>query len=213
MAKNYNNITLAMAGICQSALLVQKLAHQGYCDKAALLVSLRSLLDLNPTSTLAVYGNTEANLLFGLESMLSVLNHGRQKKLGNELMRYTLSLMILERKLSKNRAAQQVLARRILQLERQLVHYELDSDTLLSAMATIYVDVISPLEPRIQVTGSPTVLQNMQIQHKIRATLLAGIRSTTLWYQMGGARWQLIFSRDRLVGEVKKILTHINQVK
>nr|WP_284142072.1 DUF489 family protein [Escherichia coli] len=32
MAKNYYDITLALAGICQSARLVQQLAHQGHCD-------------------------------------------------------------------------------------------------------------------------------------------------------------------------------------
>lgn len=29
MAKNYYDITLALAGICQAARLVQQLAHQG----------------------------------------------------------------------------------------------------------------------------------------------------------------------------------------
>jgi CII-binding regulator of phage lambda lysogenization HflD len=33
-------------------------------------------------------------------------------------------------------------------------------------MAGIYVDVISPLGPRIQVTGSPAVLQSPQVQAK-----------------------------------------------
>ncbi|HAB24084.1 MAG TPA: lysogenization regulator HflD, partial [Pantoea sp.] len=58
---------------------------------------------------------------------------------------------------------------------RQLAHYELGSETITSAMAAIYVDVVSPLGPRIQVTGSPAVLQNPLLQSKVRATLLAGI--------------------------------------
>ncbi|PLL40327.1 lysogenization regulator HflD, partial [Klebsiella pneumoniae] len=29
MAKNYYDITLALAGVCQAARLVQQLAHQG----------------------------------------------------------------------------------------------------------------------------------------------------------------------------------------
>ncbi|HBV92882.1 MAG TPA: lysogenization regulator HflD, partial [Pantoea sp.] len=62
MAKNYQEITLALAGICQSAHLVQQLAQQGHCQPEALTVSLRSVLDLNPGSTLAVFGNNEANL-------------------------------------------------------------------------------------------------------------------------------------------------------
>lgn len=47
MAKNYYDITLALAGICQSARLVQQLAHQGHCDADALHVSLNSVIDLN----------------------------------------------------------------------------------------------------------------------------------------------------------------------
>lgn len=45
------------------------------------------------------------------------------------------------------------LGNRIAGLHRQLEHFDLQSETLLSAMAGIYVDVISPLGPRIQVTG------------------------------------------------------------
>ncbi len=55
MAKNYYDITLALAGICQSARLVQQLADQGHCDADALHVSLNSIIDMNPSSTLAVF--------------------------------------------------------------------------------------------------------------------------------------------------------------
>ncbi len=210
MAKNYYDITLAMAGICQSAHLVQQLAHHGQCDSDSLKVSLQSLLDLNPSSTLAVYGNDEANLRFGLETLLAVLNTSSREGLGAELTRYTLSLMVLERKLGNNSQALDELSRRIAQLDRQLAHYELESDTLMSAMAAIYVDVISPLGPRIQVTGSPAVLQNSQVQSKVRATLLAGIRAAVLWRQVGGGRLQLMFSRNRLVNEAKRILANMS---
>lgn len=54
MAKNYYDITLATAGICQSARTVQQLAHRGHCDGDALHVSLNSIIDMNPSSTLAV---------------------------------------------------------------------------------------------------------------------------------------------------------------
>ncbi|KOC91867.1 high frequency lysogenization protein HflD [Winslowiella iniecta] len=210
MAKNYYDITLAMAGICQSAHLVQQLAHQGHCDGEIMQVSLRSLLDLNPSSTLAVYGSDEANLRFGLETLLAILNTSSRQGVGAELTRYTLSLMVLERKLHGNKQAMDELARRISQLDRQLAHYDLESDTLLSAMAAIYVDVISPLGPRIQVTGSPAVLQNAQLQSKVRATLLAGIRSAVLWHQVGGGRLQLMFSRNRIASEAKRILANLS---
>lgn len=207
MAKNYYEITLALAGVCQAAHLVQQLAHQGHCNTAALNVSLRSLLDLNPGSTLAVFGNDEANLHLGLETLMAVQNSSSRQGAGAELTRYTLSMMVLERKLHGNKAALDTLAQRISQLDRQLAHYELESDTITSAMAGIYVDVISPLGPRIQVTGSPQVLQNSQVQSKVRATLLAGIRAAVLWQQVGGGRLQLMFSRQRLLREAKTLLS------
>ncbi|WP_312183095.1 high frequency lysogenization protein HflD [Pantoea sp. CTOTU46764] len=209
MAKNYYEITLALAGVCQAAHVVQQLAQQGHCNTAALNVSLRSLIDLNPGSTLAVFGNDEANLKVGLETLMAVLNSSNRQGASAELTRYTLSMMVLERKLHGNKTAMNTLAQRIGQLDRQLAHYELESDTITSAMAGIYVDVISPLGPRIQVTGSPQVLQNSQVQSKVRAALLAGIRSAVLWQQVGGGRLQLMFSRQRLLSEAKTILSRL----
>ncbi|MDU4093857.1 MAG: high frequency lysogenization protein HflD [Pantoea sp.] len=206
MAKNYYDITLALAGICQSAHLAQQLAHQGQCDAQALKTSLSSLLDLNPSSTLAVYGNDETQLRFGLETLLAVLSNPSRQGLSAELTRYTLSMMVLERKLNANKTALNTLAQRIAQLDRQLSHYDIESETIIAAMAGIYVDVISPLGPRIQVTGSPAVLQNSQVQSKVRAALLAGIRSAVLWRQVGGGRLQLMFYRNRLIREAKRIL-------
>ena len=206
MAKNYYDITLALAGICQAAHLAQQLAHQGQCDAQSLKTSLSSLLDLNPSSTLAVYGNDETHLRFGVETLLAVLNTPSRQGAGAELTRYTLSLMVLERKLNANKSALNTLAQRIAQLDRQLTHYDIESETIVAAMAGIYVDVISPLGPRIQVTGSPAVLQNSQVQSKIRASLLAGIRSAVLWQQVGGGRLQLMFFRNRLMSEAKRIL-------
>ncbi|CCG87016.1 high frequency lysogenization protein HflD [Erwinia piriflorinigrans] len=210
MAKNYYDITLALAGICQSAHLVQQLAHQGQCPQDVLKTSLSSLLDLNPPSTLAVFGNQEKNLQFGLETLIAVLNSSSRQGLSAELTRYTLSIMVLERKLNASKTALDNLSSRIEQLDRQLAHYELASDTLLSAMASIYVELISPLGPRIQVTGSPAILQNTQIQNKVRATLLAGIRAAVLWQQVGGGRLQLMLSRNRLVNEAKSILARLD---
>ncbi|ALB62453.1 FIG002903: a protein of unknown function perhaps involved in purine metabolism [Cronobacter condimenti 1330] len=206
MAKNFYDITLALAGICQSARLVQELAHQGTCDAQALRVSLKSVIDQNPDSTLAVFGGEEAGLKTGLETLLGMLNSSSRQGPGAELTRYTLSLMVLERKLAASKGAMNTLGNRIADLSRQLEHFDLESDTLMNAMAGIYVDVISPLGPRIQVNGSPTVLQSPQIQAKVRATLLAGIRAAVLWQQVGGGRLQLMFSRNRLTTQAKQIL-------
>lgn len=207
VAKNYYDITLALAGICQSARLVQQLAHEGQCDNDALSTVLGGLLQTNPPSTLAVFGGNEQSLKMGLETLQSVLNANRQGPAA-ELTRYTLSLMVLERKLNANKSAMNTLGERISQLDRQLAHFDLESETMMSSLASIYTDVISPLGPRIQVIGSPAMLQSTLVQAKIRATLLAGIRSAVLWQQVGGSRLQLMFSRNRLFKQAQSILAH-----
>ncbi|WP_315707468.1 high frequency lysogenization protein HflD [Brenneria uluponensis] len=207
MAKNYHDITLALGGICQSACLVQQLAHQGNCNSDALRTSLNSILIVNPATTLDVFGNEESNLTTGLKTLLSILNSTRGD-LNTELSRYTFSLIALERRLDKNRSAFNELGSRINQLGRQTEHYDLLSDTIINVLAGIYVDVISKLGPRIQVTGSVDILKNNQIQAKVRAILLAGIRSAVLWQQVGGGRLQLMFARNALVKHAQQILSH-----
>ena len=210
MAKNIYDITLALAGVCQAAHLAQQLAHQGHCPQDVFEVSLRSLLDLNPADTLTVYGNDESNLRFGLESLIAVLHNPSRQGAGAEITRYTLSLLMLERKLHKNSKAMAELSERIAKLDRQLQFYELESETITAAIAGIYVDVISPVGPRIQVTGSSAILQNSLVQSKIRAALLTGIRAAVLWQQVGGGHLHLMFSRSRIVDEAKLILSRLS---
>lgn len=92
----------------------------------------------------AVFGDHERVLKPGLETLLNVLNANRRGP-GAELTRYCLSLMLLERKLFGHPQALRTLSERIGELDRQLAHFDLESDTIVSALAAIYVDVISPL--------------------------------------------------------------------
>ncbi|MQL46807.1 high frequency lysogenization protein HflD [Photorhabdus khanii] len=207
MAKNYYNITLALAGICQSSRLVQQLAHENQCDTDAVATMVNSILNTNPASVLDVFGNHEHNLRIGLDAMLGMFN-GSNSRVSADLTRYMLSLMVLERRLSKNQDASDALGNRISQLERQQTYFEPMSEGMFNALAGIYVDVVSPLGPRIQVTGSPDVLRNPLVQAKVRAILLAGVRCAVLWQQVGGSRWQLMFSRQRLLQQAKDILAH-----
>ena len=55
-------------------------------------------------------------------------------------------------------------------------------------------------------TGDQGYLQQARIANQVRALLLAGIRSATLWRQVGGSRWQLIFQRKKLAQTVDRLL-------
>ncbi|MBN6710468.1 high frequency lysogenization protein HflD [Haemophilus haemoglobinophilus] len=201
---NYQDITLALAGVCQAAKLVKQFATHGSADQEILHISLNSLLQTAPENTLAIYGRQEANLKLGLETLMEQLNGSDPT-----LNRYWLGLLALESKLNKNPQAKAELARRIQYLPTQLAHYDLLDEQMLSTLASIYVDVISPLGARIQVQGSPLYLQQLATQNRIRACLLAGIRSAVLWRQMGGTKWQFLFSRRKLMATAQQIYSSL----
>jgi len=195
--------TIAFAGICQAVKLVQQVAQTGRCDNEMLTATLESILVTDPANTLAVYHSDEANLRIGLEALVKDIDNTSS---GNELTRYLVGVMALERKLSGRRDSMAQLGDRIDLLKRQTEHFELLEEQMLSNIASVYLDIISPLGPRIQVSGTPAQLQIPQVQHKVRALLLAAIRSAVLWRQVGGKRRHLIFGRKQMVEQAKILL-------
>lgn len=197
---DYRDISIALAGVCQAANLVQKLAHNGVADRDAMGHSLRSLLVMLPESTLDVFGNQLSHLKIGVETALAQFG-GKNGRLDTEIGRYWIGVLALSQKLNKNPQAKSQLAQRLQQLERQLPLYEGDMlhEQMIANMAAIYSDIISPLGSRIQVLGDRDVLARPDVQNRIRAVLLAGIRAGILWLQVGGSRWQFFFSRNKLL--------------
>lgn len=205
MANTLYDRTIAFAGICQAVALVQQVAKNGYCDSDAFETSLKAILNTNPNNTVGVFGR-ESDLKLGLECLVKGIDSTPN---GSEITRYIISLMALERKLQSRNDAMSQLGDRIQMLERQLEHFELLDEQMISNLASVYLDVISPVGPRIQVTGTPSVLQQTSNQHKVRALLLSGIRSAVLWRQVGGKRRHLIFGRKKMVEQAQILLARI----
>ncbi|QLB16478.1 lysogenization protein HflD [Mannheimia varigena] len=207
---DYHDITIAYAGVCQAANLVQQFAHKGTADRNAFRQSIRSLLVTQPESTLSVFGDDLSHIQMGLETALSQTGGGNGK-LDTEVGRYWISLIALSQKLDKNPEAKQQLAQRLQQIERQLPLYEDDvlADQMIANLAAIYSDIISPLGTKIHVMGMQDYLVRPDIQHKIRASLLAGIRAAILWQQVGGSRWQFLFSRKKIFNQAQQLYRQI----
>lgn len=206
MANTLFDRTIAFASICQSVKLVQDVARTGSCDHDAMSASLNSIIVTDPINTLAVF-EKETNVLVGLNMLVKEFDSNPSN---SELTRYLINLLTLERKLTHRRDSLAQLADRIETIKRQTLHFDLLDDQMISNLASIYLDVISPLGPRIQVTGAPNQLQQTQVQHKVRALLLSGIRSAVLWRQVGGKRRHLLFSRKQLIEQAKIILARHN---
>lgn len=203
--------TLALAGVCQAANLVQQIAKTGKCSEEAFKTSLNSIVMTSPESTEAVYGTFD-KLEMGFEEVINQLS-SKGKAGDSEVTRYVSGILNLERKLSKKPAKLQELAQRIEQVQRQQSHISLFENQMIHNLAVIYKDIVSPLGAKIQVVGEiPLIKQNL-IQDKIRALLLASLRSAVLWRQLGGSRRELLFKRRRIINCTEDILSKLSQFK
>jgi high frequency lysogenization protein len=100
----------------------------------------------------------------------------------------------------------QKIANGIERAQSQAEHFSITHDNVIASLADIYSETISTLRPRVMVNGEHNHLANSDNANKIRALLLAAMRSAVLWHQNGGSRWQVMFNRKSFVQEAEKIL-------
>jgi high frequency lysogenization protein len=203
VSKNLQEITLALAGVIQAVVLVEQAAKTGYVQPDAYKCSIESLFDLNPKSTLAVYGGDTQNLRLGLEALRDMLN-GQHKH--QDAMRYGLGALHLQKKLAARKDMLGVVASRIAQAAAQAEHFSSTHENVIGNLGQIYSETISTFRFRIQVMGDHNYLQQARIASQIRALLLSAIRSSMLWRQLGGNRWQLLFQRKAMATIVDNLL-------
>lgn len=210
MSRSNQDQTLALAGVFQAAALVQQIAHTGQCADSSFETCMRSLFATNPATTLDVYGGELKDIREGLSTLASVLSQQtRQQDI--EVLRYALNLINLEAKLRSDKDMLDIIGSRIDQARHTASHFGYNHTNLIANLASIYTDTISTFRLRIQVGGQPTILQREENAAKVRALLLAGIRSAVLWHQNGGRRWKLIFSRRKVVNDAKALSEKANR--
>ena len=196
--------TLALAGIFQATELVRQAACHGTWSGYAATCSLNSLFRLEADSIAEVYGGTELMRL-GIETMLSVLQGENRYA---DTLRYAVGLLQLEKKFRRSGRMQVEVGRRLLevaQIDPELEQHERE-DRQAHEISGLYSDTISTISPRIIVSGNPQYLQNDRTVDWVRTLLLAGLRSATLWSQLGGGRFELMFGRKKIMQEAESFL-------
>lgn len=205
----YHDIAIALAGVCQNALLVPQLANTGTCTSNSYISGIKSIVNTSPSSTADVFDGL-AHLQVGLNTLIKILTSNQKEHV--DIMRYVFGSLGIANKLRSNDAALEDISKRIVRLsslypdtssEKIAEHLE----ELSYAFAGIYSDIISPLTTKIKVTGKIEYLQNTLVQAKVRTALFACIRSAMLWYQVGGTRWQFLFSRKKIAQAAHDLLT------
>lgn len=199
---------MALAGIVQAAHLVSTVARTGLVSQDSMEASLKSIFVTNPSSISEVYQGTEG-IRLGLRRLRDMLQYFDLNEQGDDL-RYLLAVIKLDLTAERQPEVYRRLGADIERIDELRRHQDagmspLNADVI-ARLASAYEDNLSAVAPRIRVTGNRNHLQNADNIHRIRALLLAAIRSAVLWRQVGGRRWHFLFSRGKLAEAVDILL-------
>ncbi len=190
--------TIALIGIYQSAQLVYELATTGRIDDEAFKTCVDSLFIDDPGTTIDVYGGEAENIQTGVKVLLAQMSSDPAVQNRNiEITRYVLNLMILSKKLKELNQPLHDIFNILETAKAQTEQFGDLHENVIATLARAYKENVSDVTPRIMVNGHGGHLQNPRVANKIRALLLAGIRAALLWYQVGGSRWGLLWSRKK----------------
>lgn len=195
--------TLALASMMQSAKLINQLANGESINQAAFDCSLDSLFTLNAQSTQDIFGYGEG-LIPGLKTLKTYLGgEGQPNRL---IAYYVLSMIKLERRLTKNDAMVREIQQGFEDIQHHTETFEMSQSGRVHKIDGLYQKTISQIKPRIIVQGEQLHLSNSDTTSKVRTLLFCGIRAAVLWKQRGGSRLKLIFSRKKYVRQATQLL-------
>lgn len=204
---NWRDQALALAGIFQSAVLVERLAKTGTAPQDELETGVYSLFQQNPERAEDVFGGVD-KLLPGLRVSRQLLQ-SRQHPEYTDCLRYALSILYLQRQLAKKKDLLAIIGSRLEKAKVQAEHFSLTHENVFSNLASIYSDTLSTFRFRIQVLGDFNFLQQQRTANQIRTMLFAGVRAATLWRQLGGRRLHLLFQRKKLLAATDELIAQI----
>ena len=196
--------TLALAGVFQATELVRQAAHHGTWSGYAASSCLHSLFQLEAESIAEIYGGA-AKMRLGVETMLAVLQGDNRYA---DSLRYTVGLLQVEKKFRRSGKLQQAVGKQLQEISGEGLDFEQHEREDLQAhdISELYSNTVSKLSPRIVVNGKPQYLKNDRTVDWVRTLLMAGLRSATLWNQLGGGRFELMFGRKKIIKEAELLL-------
>jgi high frequency lysogenization protein len=203
-----DNMVIALAGIAQAIHSIEAIAKTGKTDEKSFETSINSLFQTNPAHAVDVFGNID-HLKQGLQKLLITLNTKSPESYLT--IKHVLSIMNIQKKISQSPIAMKTLIDRLHQTKKQVDYFSLSHPTVIANLADIYITVITPFRFRFYLSGSQQTLSIRENMHKIRALLLAAIRASVLWRQMGGSRLQLVFSREKIKTSARSLLYNLSQ--
>lgn len=201
---------IALAGVAQSARMVDQVAKTGTYPPAFFEASLRSLFTFDAPRVDAVFGNIQGVKL-GLRSVVEMFSDpANEDHIAMGL--YVKGLLKLEAQFSKRPELQEIVASRLGHVDFKAKHFSNDAVELASSISAIYQDTISNLPYRIKVKGNVQHLQQAKNADLVRTLLLAGLRSAHLWRQLGGRSHHFLFHGGKLSETATRLAKELSPV-
>ena len=211
MPTAYRQRVMALAAVFQVAALVEKLALEGPLEPEVLKFTLDSIFRLQNDRIENLTGETgrwETGLMT-LEACLS-LGTGKLQSQARmtQRLRYAMGLIYLERQLASSPVLLQTFEQRVRQSQQQLPFFQdgITGSPMIHKLAGVYIDTLGTLKYRVQIKGSEQRLKTSGVAEQIRACLLAGVCAARLWHRLGGRRWHLLFTRRKMLLEIREIV-------
>lgn len=201
MANSIEDQTLALAGVVKPLLLIARLADSKQIETMEIEPCIKSIFATTPHNTLEVYGSVD-NLYEGLK----LIADDGLKKSDPVFIRHFLTVLQLESKVSKNKGLLDTIGSGIDKAKTQADYFEITHENVIANLASLYLNTISKLTPRILIKGDEHVLKNQKNVDIIRTLLLAAIRSAVLWRQNGGNKLKIAFGRKKYIEAAKKMM-------
>lgn len=196
--------TIALCAMFQATELVEQIANSGQCDQQAFMALQDTLFTGDAESVEAVYGSLQG-FRVGMEGLLQYLG-GQKSSSAPYTPYYLLAVMKVAQILLRDSGLAEKLGYGLDEIETHRGQFDLSRDAVSNRIGGLYQDTISTLPPGIQVRGQQIYLQDADNAARVRVLLLAAIRSAVLWYQKGGGKLQLLFSRKRYVNQAREWL-------
>ncbi len=209
MSHSITDRTIALAAVFQATKLVQEIATTGQIDEQEFETCIQSLFHIDVDKTEEAYGDP-SKLRTGFSTLTEQLSGKSVSGISDKskdihVTKYAACIMILERRLMKNQNMLKTISEGIDRARNQAEHFSILHDNVIASLAHVYSETISTIKPRIMVQVEHVYISNPNNANRIRALLLSAIRAAVLWRQCGGTRWQLLFQRQSIIEEAKRL--------
>ena len=197
MSQQFKDILLPLAVACGALEQVYAISYKGKFNENLFNDLLQTVFKMQVDSPYELY-KADNLLSVSLKSLHNVFSFENEHSF--TIIKNLFSLINLEIRLGSDKSALSRLAYKInLLSSKASTSPDAELSELAHDFADIYTSVISPLGPKIIILGKASFLNSTTNSSKIRALLLASVRSLAYWDQLGGSRFDFFFRRKKML--------------